>query len=67
MGEMLGLLTLVGYGLHELLDLLGVAEEVVLDEVEVVIELKDVGHCRGEVQLDDIFVRDPLEDLDDTT
>lgn len=67
MGEMLGLLTLVGYGLHELLDLLGVAEEVVLDEVEVVIELKDVGHCRREVQLDDIFVRDPLEDLDDTT
>ena len=46
---LLGLLPLVGYSLHELLNLFGITKEVILDKIKLVIEFKDVGYRRGEV------------------
>ena len=47
--RLLGLLSLVGYSLHELLNLFGITKEVILDKIKLVIEFKDVGYRRGEV------------------
>ena len=47
--RLLGLLPLVGYCLHELLNLFGITKEVILDKIKLVIEFKDVGYRRGEV------------------
>ena len=60
------LLTLVGHSFLELLDFFGIAEEVVLHEVEVVVKLEDVGKCRGKIEADDVLVADAFEVLDDT-
>ena len=60
------LLTLVGHSFLELLDLFGIAEEVVLHEVEIIVKLEHVGKCRGEVEADDVLVADALEVLDHT-
>ena len=59
-------LTLVGYCFLELLDFFGIAEEVVLHEVEVIVELKYVRKSSGEVEADDVLVADALEVLDHT-
>jgi hypothetical protein len=57
---------LVGYCFLELLDFFGIAEEVVLYEVEIIVELKYIRKSSGEVEADDVLVADALEVLDYT-
>ena len=57
---------MVGYCFLELLDFFGIAEEVVLYEVEIIVELKYIRKSSGEVEADDVLVADALEVLDYT-
>ena len=59
-------LALVGDGVHLGGDGFLVAEEVILDELAVVVELEDVRDGGREVQGDDVLVGDALEVFDDT-
>lgn len=60
-------LSLIGDGLHSLLECFLIEEIVVLNGSEVLVELVDKGTSGGDIILDDLFVSHSTQVLDDSS
>ena len=66
-GMVLFCFSLVGYRVLLALEFFRVGKVVVIYEIEIVVELEDIRGCSGDVQADNVCIRDSLKVLDDAT
>src|SRR5262245_53937567 len=59
-------LPLSGNGRHRRRDLLGIAEVLAAQRLQLIVELVDQWQARGDVQLDDVLIRDVIQVLDES-
>lgn len=59
--------SLIGYRFHQLTNFFRIAQEVIIGNIQVLVELEYIRNGSRKIQFDDIFIRNMLQMFNDTS